>query len=104
MSKALIMGVATLALSAGAALAQTGFPTQDYGPYGWAYVVASPLYDYAPAITPGPRESGPLVYTAPLYAPTPHYPAPPTAPGYYTARSVVVSRPLYDYSAGFLGR
>jgi hypothetical protein len=104
MSKALIAGAAALALSAGAASAQTMFPTQDYGPYGWGYVAASPLYDYAPATRPGPREYGPLVYTAPLYAPSPNYPAPPAAPGYYTARSVVASQPLYDYAVSFWGR
>jgi hypothetical protein len=104
MSKALIIGVAALALSAGAVSAQTTFNSQDYGPYGWSYVAVSPLYDYAPASTLAPHGYGPLVYTAPLYAPTLNYPAPPAEPGYYTARSVVASQPLYDYSVGYWGR
>jgi hypothetical protein len=104
MSKALIIGVAALALSAGATSAQTMFPSQDYGPYGWGYVAASPLYDYAPASTRAPLGYGPLVYTASLYAPTPNYPAPPVEAGYYTARSVVASQPLYDYTVGYWGR
>ena len=102
----LVLGVATLALSAGAASAQAVYPGYGYAPYGYGYAATAPLYDYAgPAdVAPAPHGYGPLVYAAPVYAPTPAYPAPPAAPGYYAARSVVVSQPLYDYAPGYWGR
>ena len=102
----LVLGVATLALSAGAASAQAVYPGYGYEPYGYGYTATAPLYDYAgPAdVAPAPHGYGPLVYAAPVYAPTPAYPAPPVAPGYYAARSVVVSQPLYDYAPGYWGR
>ena len=104
MNKALVLGAAVLALSAGAASAQALYPSHDYGPYGYGYVAAAPLYDYAPGFTRALRGYGPMVYAAPVYAPTPSYPAPPTAPGYYASRPVVASQPLYDYAPGYWGR
>jgi len=54
MSKALVLGIATLALSAGAASAQAVYPGYGYGsygygyaPYGYGYAATAPLYDYA---------------------------------------------------------
>jgi len=41
MSKALIIGVAALALPASIVSAQTMFHSLDYGPYGWSYVAVS---------------------------------------------------------------
>jgi hypothetical protein len=104
MMRALVLGAAALALSAGAASAQVG-----YGPHGDGYTVTAPLYDYAGPASPAPVHTaphgyGPLVYEAQVYAPTPAYPAPPAAPGYYTAPSVVVSQPLYDYAPDYWGR
>src|SRR5215471_13110152 len=91
--RALVLGVATLALSSGAALAQA--PTQDvypgsgYAPFGYGYVpygyaAPAPMYDY----------SGPAYgYSAPGYG----YSAGPTygysAPGYGYSGA-----PTYDYS------
>jgi len=103
MMRALVLGAAALALSGGAGSAQPGYPSYGYGPY------AAPLYDYAgPASRgAGPRAShrySPLIYAPQLFAPTPAFPAPPTEPGYYTAQSVVVLQPLYDYAPGYWGR
>jgi hypothetical protein len=50
MSKALVLGVAALALSAGAASAQGAnyvYPYSGYAPYGYGYAPTVPLYDYA---------------------------------------------------------
>jgi hypothetical protein len=95
MMRALVLGAAALALSAGAASAQAVYP--------------SPLYDYAgpAALAPvpaTPHAYGPLIFTPQLYVSTPAFPAPPAEPGYYTAQSVVVSQPLYDYAPGYWGR
>ena len=109
----LVLGVAALALSAGAASAQVVYSGYGYapygygyGPYGYGYVATAPLYDYAgPAsaapVHAAPHGHGPLIYTPQLYAPTPAFPAPPSEPGYFTAQSVVVSQPLYDYAPGY---
>jgi hypothetical protein len=43
----LVLGLATLALSAGAASAQALYPSDGYGPYGYGYIAPAPLYDYA---------------------------------------------------------
>ena len=94
----LVLGVATLALSAGAASAQALFPSYGYEPYGYGYTATAPLYDYAGPASATPHGYGPLIYTPRLYIPTPAFPAPPAEPGYYTAQSVVVSQPLYDYA------
>jgi hypothetical protein len=97
----LVLGVAALALSAGAASAQALYPSDGYGPYGYGYIAPAPLYDYAGPASATPNGYGPLIYTPQLYAPTPAFPAPPAEPGYYTAQSVVVSQPLYDYAPGY---
>jgi hypothetical protein len=94
MSKALVLGAAALALSAGTASAQAMYPS-----YGTA-----PLYDYAGPASATPNGYGPLIYTPRLYIPSPAFPAPPAEPGYYTAQSVVVSQPLYDYAPSYRGR
>jgi hypothetical protein len=93
MMRALVLGAASLTLSVGAASAQAVSPT-----------ATAPLYDYADSASPAPHGYSPLVYAAPVYAPTLAYPAPPTAPGYYAAPSVVASVPVYDYAPGFWGR
>jgi len=95
MSKALVFGAAALAFSAGAAAAQSVYPGHD------GYTATAPLYDYAGPASAAPRRYGPLIYTPQLYAPTPAFPAPPAEPGYYKARSVVASQPLYDYAPGY---
>jgi len=97
----LVLGVATLALSAGAASAQALYPSYGYEPYGYGYTATAPLYDYAGPASAAQHRYGPLIYTPQLYAPTPAFPAPPAEPGYYTAQSVVVSPPLYDYAPGY---
>ena len=94
----LVLGAAALALSAGAASAQALYPSNGYGPYGYGYRAPAPLYDYAGPASATPHGYGPLIYTPQLYAPTPAFPTPPAEPGYYTAQSVVVSQPLYDYA------
>ena len=104
--RAIVLGVAALALLAGAASAQAVYPSYGYAPYGYSYTARAPLYDYAgPASSaPTPHGYGPLIYAPQLYTPTPAFPAPPAEPGYYTALSVVVSQPLYDYAPGYWGR
>jgi hypothetical protein len=99
----LVLGAAALALSAGAASAQTVYPGYD------GYTATAPLYDYAgPAssapVPTTPLRYGPLIYAPQLFAPTPAFPTPPAAPGYYTAQSVVVSQPVYDYAPGYWAR
>jgi hypothetical protein len=67
--RALVLGVATLALSAGAALAQgacpngsaeTVYPNSGYAPFGYGYVPSAPIYNYA---------APPYDYGAPAYGP-----------------------------------
>ena len=102
MVKLLVLGATAFALTAGVASAQQA-------PYGY-YRVTAPLYDYAgPASGRAPAHAaphgyGPLIYTPQLFAPTPAFPAPPAEPGYYTAQSVVVSQPVYDYAPDYLAR
>ena len=98
MMRALVLGAATLAISAGAASAQAVYPSGT-----------APLYDYAgPAssapVPTTPLRYGPLIYAPQLFAPTPAFSTPPAAPGYYTAQSVVVSQPVYDYAPGYWAR
>ncbi len=105
----LVLGAAALTLSAGAASAQAVYPGYGYPPYGYGYTAAAPLYDYAgPAssafVNTTPHGYGPLIYGPQLYAPTAAFPPPPAEPGYYTAQSIVVPHPLYDYAPGFWGR
>ena len=100
--RALVLGVTALTLLAGAASAQAVYPSYSYAPYGYGYTATAPLYDYAgPASSAPPHGYGPLIYAPQLYAPTPAFPAPPSEPGYFTAQSVVVSQPLYDYAPGY---
>ena len=103
MMRALVLGAAALALSAGAASAHTVYPGYD------GYTATAPLYDYAgPAssapVPATPHEYGPLIYAPQLFAPTPAFPAPPAEPGYYTSQSVVIPQPFYDYAPGYWGR
>jgi hypothetical protein len=98
--RALVLGLATLALSAGAASAQVGYPGYDYNG------ATVPLYGYA---APGYGYAA----TAPLYnyaAPAYGYGAPATAgttviivtPGAgYTAPPVVSGQPIYNYAPGY---
>jgi hypothetical protein len=79
--RALVLGVATLALSAGAATAQA--PAQEvypsygapygygYAPYGYGYAAPAPLYGYAAPgyAAPAPLNTAPAYgYAAPGYA------------------------------------
>jgi hypothetical protein len=94
--RALVLGAATLALSAGAASAQWVYPGYGYSPYGYGYAATAPLYDYA-APAYGYAATAPLYnYAAPAYAapatagttivivtPSPAYTAPPVVSGYY---------------------
>src|SRR5262249_50069902 len=99
----LVLGVATLALSAGAASAQALYPGYGYAPYGYGYApygygyaATAPLYDYA-APAYGYAATPPLYnYPAPAYAapattgttivivtPSPAQTGPPVASAYY---------------------
>ena len=75
MSKALVLGVAALALSGGAASAQVVYPSYGYAPYGYGYPATAPLYNYAAPATAGT--------TIIIVTPGPTYTAPPVASGYY---------------------
>ena len=86
--RALLIGVATLALSSATASAQVVYPGYGYAPYGYGYAATAPLYDYA---APGYGYAAPG-YVAPGTAGTtviivtpgaPAYTAPPVASGYY---------------------
>ena len=88
--RALLIGVATLALSSATASAQVVYPGYAYAPYGYGYAATAPLYDYA---APGYGYAAPG-YVAPGTAGTtiiivtpgaPAYTAPPVASGYYNA-------------------
>jgi hypothetical protein len=63
----LVLGLATLALSAGAASAQALYPSDGYGPYDYGYIAPAPLYDYAGPASATPNGYGPLIYTPRLY-------------------------------------
>ena len=88
----LVLGVAALAFSTGAASAQWVYPGYGYAPYGYGYGYAAtaPLYDYA-APGYGYAGYGYAGYAAPATAgttviivtPSPAYTAPPVASGYY---------------------
>jgi hypothetical protein len=91
----LVLGVATLAVSASAASAQALYPNYGYAPYGYGYAATAPLYDYAapaygyaaPAVAPAQGATTIVIVT-----PVPAYTAP-----------TVVSRPLYAYAPGYWG-
>jgi hypothetical protein len=88
MSRTLIVGVATLALSPSAALAQAPnwdvYPGYGYAPYGLGYAGygGAPLYDYAGAGYGygAPATAGTTVI---IVTPGSAYTAPPVASGYY---------------------
>ena len=103
MIRALVLGAAAFALSAGPASSQALYPSNGYGPYGHGHTPPAPLYDYAGPASATPNGYGPLIYTPRLYIPTPAFPVPPAEPGYYTAQSVVVSQPTYDYAPSYWG-
>jgi len=90
--RALLIGLATLALSAGAASAQVVYPGYGYAPYGYGYggygygyAATAPLYDHAaPAYGYGavaPATAGTTIVIVTPGAPA--YTAPPVASGYY---------------------
>jgi hypothetical protein len=95
----LVLGVAALALSAGAASAQGLYPDYGYAPYGYdygyGYAATAPLYDYA---APGYGYAAPVVAPAQagttivIVTPAPAYTAP-----------TAISRPLYSYAPGYWG-
>jgi hypothetical protein len=102
MSKALVLGAAALALSAGAASAQVGYPGYDYvgatvplygyAAPGYGYAATAPLYNYA---APGYGYAA----TAPLYNyAAPAYAAPATA-----GTTIVIVTPGPAYSAPVVG-
>jgi hypothetical protein len=74
--RAVVLGVATLALSAGAASAQAVYPGYGYAPYGYGYggygydyAATAPLYDYAApaygygAVAPGTAGTTVIIVT-----------------------------------------
>ena len=106
MSKALVLGAAALALSAGTASAQGysydngygynngyGAPVADLAAPGYGYGYAAPAYA-------APAQAGTtIIIVTPGSAPA--YTAPPVASGYYAAG--VVSQPIYNYAPGYWG-
>jgi hypothetical protein len=103
--RALVLGLTTLALSSGAALAQAPaqdvYPGYGYAPYGYSYVpyaygyaAPAPLYDYS---GPAYGYSGPAFgYSGPAYG----Y----SAPGYgYSGPAYGYSAPGFGYSGPALG-
>ena len=79
----LVLGVAALVLSTGAASAQWVYPGYGYAPYGYGYAAPAPLYDYAGAG---------YGYAAPAYG------APVTA-----GTTVIIVTPGSGYSAPVVG-
>jgi hypothetical protein len=102
----LVLGIVTLALSAGVASAQV-YVSPGYG-YGYGY--GAPLYDYA-APAYGYAASAPLYdYAAPAYGYGAVAPAQAgttiviVTPGQaYAAPPVVSQPPLYAYAPGYWG-
>ena len=103
MSKALVLGIAALALSAGAASAQGAnyvYPYSGYAPYGYGYApygyaATAPLYDYAAsgygygASVVAPGQSGTTIVIV--------------TPGSAYAAPTVAAQPLYSYAPGYWG-
>jgi len=91
MIKALVLGTATLALSAGVASAQAVYP-------GYGYAATAPLYDYAaPAYGYGAVAPGTAGTTVIIVTPgAPAYSAPPVGAGYYNYAP--------GYGGGYYGR
>ena len=83
MSKALVIGVTVLVLSAASASAQV-YLTSDYGYAAPVADLAAPAYGYAAAtyVAPGPVYAVPPVYAAPVYAAPPVYAVPAPLHGY----------------------
>jgi hypothetical protein len=89
----LVLGVAALALSAGAASAQQWvYPGYGYAPYGYGYpsygygyAATGPLYDYAGAGYAAPAYGAPATAgtTVIIVNPAPAYSAPVVGSGYY---------------------
>ena len=92
MSKALVIGVTVLVLSAASASAQV-YLTSDYGYAAPVADLAAPAYGYAAAtyVAPGPVYAVPPVYAAPVYAGPPVYAVP--APRYGTMPPHMATRP-----------
>jgi len=91
--RALVLGVATLALSAGAASAQAVYPS-GYGYDDYATPVAdlaAPAYGYA---APAYGYAAPAAPTVVIVTPAPAYAAAPVVSGYAT-------QPIYDYAPGY---
>jgi hypothetical protein len=86
MSKALVIGVTVLVLSAASASAQV-YLTSDYGYAAPVADLAAPAYGYAAAtyVAPGPVYAVPPAYAAPVYAAPPVYAVPAPLYGYYAA-------------------
>ncbi len=125
MSKDLVLGAAALALSAGAASAQVGYPgygyngatvpLYDYAAPAYSYAATAPLYDYAapaygyaaPAAVVPPQGATTIIIVTPapahttrsVYAAPQVYTAPPVATGYFGTPAV--SQPIYAYAAGY---
>jgi hypothetical protein len=110
MSKALVLGAAALALSAGTAWAQGyGYGYGYDNGYGYENGYAAPVadlaapgygYGYGYAAPVAPAQPGTtIVIVTP--GPAPAYTAPPVASGYYGAG--VVSQPIYNYAPGYWG-
>ena len=84
----LVLGVATLALSAGAASAQWVYPGYGYAPYGYGYSgygYGAPLYDYAGYGYGAPAYGAPATAgtTVIIVTPGSGYSAPVVGSGYY---------------------
>src|SRR6516162_1229285 len=84
----LVLGIATLALSAGAASAQVPYPGYGYAPYGYGYSgygYGAPLYDYAGYGYGAPAYGAPATAgtTVIIVTPGSGYSAPVVGSGYY---------------------
>jgi hypothetical protein len=88
----LVLALAALVLSAGAASAQVVYPGYGYAPYGYVYpgygygyAATGPLYDYAaPAYGYGAEAPATAGTTIVIVTPgAPAYTAPPAGYGYY---------------------
>jgi hypothetical protein len=104
MRAALVLGVAALAVSAGAASAQVVYPGYGYAPSGYGYAgygygATAPLYDYAaPVADLAPPAYG-YAPAAPLY----NYAAPAYAAPATSGTTIVIVTPAPAYSAPVVG-
>jgi len=85
----LVLGVAALGLSAGAASAQVGYPGYDYGyaapvadlaPPAYGYAPPAPIYNYAAPAYAAPATGGTTII---IVTPGPAYSASVVGSGYY---------------------